>query len=264
MFYIGEVKLTHIQRYRLDKIFTELRNKHLPGLLAFVERCRKGSKPKSHLEISGGNYTYSLVLPYLIPRIQKMYPLLPVRLSLFEINDGSRLHQQDAEIALRGDLVGDEENNRRASINAKNAGYFADRKKINDAMYLAASIEFVEKFGDPKYALDFGALLFERYYVDSLNVLRANPIYSMLPKSRQDEDPRLSVDQYYMKYFLMQEAVGIGHIYTTMTYLNNIDTFTLLDKEPFAKYIRFCLVKKDLNERYHNITKNVMQILKGQ
>jgi hypothetical protein len=256
LFHVGKLTLSHMQRQNLSKIFKELSAKHLPGLEAFIDSIQQPRE--THLEISGGNYTASIILPHIIGQAKKLHPNLPMKISLFEIGDGTMLYEKNPHIAMRGDLLGDDENNAIVLFKAQSAGYIVNRRTIHDAMFFAASTQMVEEFGGIKETLDLADLLVGREYVDYSSLLRTFHAYSAIPQERQNIEPRVEVDHYYMKYLLMIASAGIGHVHETMHINKNV---IILNPEPFARYVRFCLMKKKVNKRYKNLMKSLMGIL---
>jgi hypothetical protein len=263
LFYVDgeDFKLSHAERERLRPLFKEVKDKYLPELEALVKSFQK--PPETHLVIAGGNYTFYFILPHVMKLVKEEFRHLQIKLTLFEDGDGSRFHEQNAHIILSGNLISDDKQNAMVTARAEKAGYMVDAKSAYDAMYFAASKRLVKELGGVEETLKRGNLILERYYVDSSNTLRANPLYSFFPEGRRHEEPRVTVDQYYMKYLMMKNAVGIGHIYKTMP--ENGDDFVILDPKPFAEYKRYCLVKKGLNRRYvERITQIIIDVLNGK
>ena len=247
IFLVGETNITPFMRAKLANVFQEMKEKWTQKAQAIFRE-----EEKTHLEIAGGNYTFFFILPHAIKWIRNRHRFLPVSINLFELGGSIGLHDQSADIIITGrsDLLSRE-------IMSQD-GYVANRQTSSDAMFLAASKESIEFFGNKLNTLLKHDILFRRDYANSQ--VELVPLYSAAPQGREDERPRVVVDQYFLKYLLMRNSVGIGEIYCSMSYEDSIDC--LIDA-PVARYERFCIIKRDLPVRYRWLSRRLINVLRS-
>lgn len=234
IFLVGETDVTPFQRAKLRKAFTELKDKWANKI---VDLFRE--EEKRHLHLTGGNYTFFFVLPHAIKWIRAKHPFLPVSLTLFERGpDVLNLDSGEYDIVLttlyRADVV------EQKSIHHL---YDTLRLKYDDEVFLASSTDSVNIFGSKQAVLDEHDVLFGRFYEKETGHEEMQ-LYSTIPHGREGVKPRVVVDQYFLKYLLMQYSVGIGHMFRSM---RHSDDLSVLDEKSVSQMQRLSVYRKDLH-----------------
>jgi hypothetical protein len=252
IFHVGKINLSHIKRANLQIIFANLRNKWKQKLDELVQSWHE--ERRTHFEISGGNYTFFFILPEILTHIRQRFPHLRVKLSLYE--GETHLLERNSDIFLTSfSFTGI-----KSIKSALMAGYKIFRKSYQDSMFFAASKEAVQKFGGIANTLAKHDFLFNRYYSRSARDIQIWPGYSFIPEGREQDMPRVSVDQYFLKYVLMCNSIGIGHVHKKTMHNQQIVMLREID----LPYTRFCIVKDYLNSKYNSIARDLMKVLEKE
>jgi len=251
MFYLGKMDLSYLQRDKLSKLFNNINLKWKPKLEELVKSWT--SEEQSHLDISGGNYTFFFVLPNIINYIKTNYPHLSLKLSLFENAAENISFRPISDIILTSFSVTGFKN--QSQLNETN--YKMMRKSYQDFVTLGASKEAVKEFGSKEKVLMKHDVLFDRIYSSSQSNIKIDRRYSIAPKGRELVTPRVVVDQYFLKYALMCNSVGISHVHKSITHNKSI---VILTRDVIAKYIRFCIVKNTVNKKYNPIARKLIKL----
>lgn len=240
--------LTSLQRAKLAPIFSELKKKWDKEIKDLF--C---DKRKTHLEISGGVYTFFYILPEVIKWARSRSCFLPISLSLFDRRESAALDSESADIILTAELL--DQPYYQQIIEAKKNAYVVSKFFYNDSMFFASSKESVSLFGSQEVALQKQDILFTREY--SVNNMYKLPSAFYVPKDRDKELARVILDQYFFGSTLINKSVGIGVIYGRMH--KSLDLVRLTES-PAAVFRRFVLYRESMKE-YRWIGRSLMRHL---
>lgn len=122
-----------------------------------------------------------------------------------------------------------------------------------DHGYLAASKNEVLKSSVNKL-LAKGNILFGRLKNDFKDYSN-NGFYFSSPKGREDENPRVIADHYFINYLLMLEGAGIWHVFSSFS---DKKDFTALSKEPLVTLKRHVIFKKKLPKKFQGLLRTLV------
>lgn len=235
IFLVGETNITPFMRAKLSRVFSEMKGQWEQKVKDIFREPEK-----THLEIAGGNYTFFFVLPHVMKWIRNRHKFLPVRLHLVERSqDVLDLTVSEYDLMLTTLYAKDS-----VEKLAKHHLYETARLRYDDAVFLASSVESIDIFGSKQAVLDSHDVLFGRFYSKD-QVYEDMQLYSTIPDGREGVRPRVVVDQYFLKYLLMQYSAGIGHVFRSMRYS---DSLTVLDEISVSKMQRLSIYRKDLDK----------------
>jgi len=244
IFYDGKITLSAKQRHDAKKHFSDLKAKYSKILNEFVEEAN--GKKKTHLTLAGGSYTFFFVLPSVLSWISRKYPFLGVELQLFERGGPAKLQEQNADIVLTTRSLGGTSLPRE---DIEQANYSMTRKSTPDVLFLATSKEAISSFGSTDMALKLQDVIFSRLYSTHNTTVETIRWYPTAPAGRGGS-PRVVVDQYFLEYMMLRNAVGLGYLVTTMKLGSSI---VRLSHDILEEVERFAIIKSTLNGRYKRI-----------
>jgi len=162
------------------------------------------SERKERLVIAGGNYSSLFFFPRLLGLFSKYDKRFKVELKLFEPGSKTDLKGVDFDILISAEY------SRKRRIDLKgylDMGYQVSDVFMEDYCYLGAAKSAIEKYGSIQGVLNNLPLLVARSVVSSDKNKAFN--WNFKPKGREDEQPRIISDQFFLSYQMMKLGYGI-------------------------------------------------------
>lgn len=241
---VGDAYLSYATKSVLNDLFSQMREKWSKEIdIAF------GSK-KTHLKVSGGNYTYYFLLPSVFRAMQKLQPFSPVKLELFEARKAEELALTGSDLVFTAIYVGLIDYKDYVKDLYKH-GYVSDRRLLVDKIFFAASKEVLMDYGnDRSEVLAKKDVLFGRY----LWVIgTAGYLNSTVPDGREGSIVRVITDLYFYAYILMLHSAGIWSVCSSFPVDKSL---VVLQDEAIGTLHRFITKKKNVDSRYSKVLKS--------
>jgi len=215
-------------------------------------------KNEKKIEIVGGNYTFFFVLPAVFKHFRDNHPFLGLNLSLLEHSENYDLSNSTADIVLSG--MYENTNIKEFNQQVFKNDYVYQRLMFDDEAFLASSKQSIKEFKSRENVLRKHDLVSYVAYESSVTKQETKMRYDITPEERDNEISRLNIDFYSMAYYLMNDSLGIFHVFKSDMYISN---FLILENEPIVKMKRVLLAKKDLRKSYlKSVNKSIKEILK--
>jgi hypothetical protein len=251
MFYKGNYTPTQSMIDTLTPIFEEIKQKYTKEINAWL------NKDKKSLKIAGGSYTFFFVLPEIFKFASDEYPLMPIELVMENIRTAKELADNDADLILGG-YYSDSNGNFHVEdypfSNIQTTHYIM-RKRFDDRICLGVSKNALFEFEDVNAVLNYHDILFSR--LDEAGEKKY--LYAPTPKNREEEDPRVVVDSYFMSYLMMQQNVGIADVLSSMN-KSDTDNLLVVDNSILSIARRMVFYKKKAKHLNH-FGKRIFKIL---
>lgn len=251
MFLKGDFKLEADKLLSLKQAFEKMRNKWSKELASKFQQPKK-----SHFQISGGNVTFCFVLPKTVKLIQKKFPYLPICLRSIEGGPGGAL-DMGVDItftALKASSKG-------SVIFEKEPKDFKDfqvsRKMYEDKSYLCAASDIVRKSNKNEVLNKLNILLGRLHSLEEKN--EEDQFYAFKPQKREDEEPKIISDQFFMSYLFMLHSAGIWHTFTSSGLNPKISR---LQDSHVSLFERRFISSKNLAQKYNHLINKTIKFLK--
>jgi len=220
--------------------------------------ARKEEAVKTHLLISGGNYTCDILLPYLLKRVKDRFPLFPIRIGLAEFAKYEDLSEIGDDIILSGFYPHrDNFKNFKRNINSQN--FDTTRSSFcHDVTYLGCSREVFEADTKENILQKF-PLVRGRYFRDSSMQVEIPFKNRVTPKGREDEKPIIVSDKHYYSYLLMRYSVGLWVTFASSPYDEKL---RFLEEIEGSKTMRYVIYSKEYEKIGKVITKQAQVFMR--
>jgi len=219
---------------------------------------RKEEKVKTHLMVSGGNYTSDMLLPFMLKRIKDTFPWYPIRIDLAEHAKYSDIPEISHDVTLSGYYHdSDTYSNFKREINAQ--GYDTTRCLIyDDVSYLACSRTVFESYTKEEILRRF-PLVRGRNYRDSSMQVAVPYRHRVAPRGREDEAPFIISDKFYYSYLLMRYSVGLWVTYSSAPYDSKVQKLEELER---SRVVRHVIYNKEYEKIGKKITKQMQVFMR--
>ncbi len=228
--------------HHVEKVFSEMKTKFEK------EFYNEFLNSKTTLNICGGNYTSSFILPNVFQSFYKKYPFLPVSVNLFEMSKLEDLHNSDSDFLLTADQDF-------LKVNSKNIKKYQFEKitgDYDDAIYQASSKN--------------SSLKMDKNFLKKANYIKARR-FTTFKKDKEIVYPyqmkntnlnnNIYIDYYFSGYMLMYNGIGIFEV---LNKEKNFKDITILDENPLATLQRFFIKKNTVDTKYEKQVKKFFKI----
>lgn len=215
LFYRGNCNITNSVSVTLEPIFQSIKDRYLKRIQS------EFLNTKTHFKIAGGNYTHFFILPELFKLAAKKYPFVPVELTLEEINNVDELERSEADVIVSATYT----DTKTDLLKSYSVDYFLVRRIFDDKIFFATSKNTLDEYENMQAILDYHPILFGRIGDDFQEKAYS---YSVKPKHRENETPKIVVDSYFMTYLLMAQGVGL-HIVFSSYNKNDLQNFFIFN-----------------------------------
>ncbi len=217
IFFNGEYSPSVSTIETLKPIFEDIKKRYSKQIRDLFEN------DSQHVILAGGIYSFFFCLPKMLKFISHKYPLLPIRLVFQNINSVEALVESNLDFVS---TVVYPNVNEESFYGIKKTNYVRSRKFFEDKNYLAIGTKAAAEYDSIEDALKYHDILFGRFDDDG----DKRYLYSVSPEGREDENPRVVVDSYFMVYLMMRENAGIGMGMESMSYQERENLLILKDR----------------------------------
>lgn len=246
LFYRGSTTVDQVKLNTLKKVLSHMKQK-------WEKEINKefSFRKKTHFQISGGNVTFCFVLPHTVKFMQENFPHLPVHLRLVE--GGARV-----ALGKGSDIICVAFTDKKETTFDTSAFKTHDisRRVYEDESYLCAALDHVKEKGLAE-TLNGHNILFGRLYPSEEGVY-GDEFYSFRPEGRDNEEPAIVSDQYFMSHLFMIHKGGIWHVFKSA---GKSKKSIRIQEERVTCFNRFFIAKKGLHRSYKRLINNTLNFI---
>lgn len=203
MFYVGHYTPTQSTIDTLTPIFEDIKRRYTKQINDLF------SEEKKSLKVSGGNYTFFFILSNIFKLASSKYPFLSIEIALADVRNTQELRNISSDLIFAACYL---DVNKSAFEKANTTEYSIHRKHFDDKVFCGTSKEALDEFVDRNKLIKHHNLLFGRLDAEG----EKKYLYSVAPRGREHENPKVVVDSHFMVYLLMLQNVGIGDVLSSM------------------------------------------------
>jgi hypothetical protein len=216
------------------------------------QKFDKEEKVGTHLLVSGGNYTCDMLLPFMLRRIQKSFPMFSIKLGLAEFEKYEDLREIGHDIILSGYYSDNDFRTFKEGLNDN--GFDTSRSCFfEDAAYIGCSKLVCELYTSQHILTNF-PLLGGRFYRQSNSLEQITYKYGITPEGREAENAPIFSDKHYYNYLLMRYSVGLWMTFKSSPYDNGV---YLLEGVRNSSLMRHVIFKRKYAKIGAKLTKQV-------
>jgi hypothetical protein len=220
------------------------------------QKFEKEEKVGTHLLVSGGNYTCDMLLPFMLRRIQKSFPMFSIKLGLAEFGKHEDLREIGHDIILSGYYSDSDFRSFKKGLNDN--GFDALRSVFSDDHAYVSCSKLVASLYPTQQILTEFPLIGGRFFktVDSEEEI---PLKYGIASRGEKQTSSIVSDKYYYNYLLMRYSIGLWHAHESSVYDGGI---MHLEKVAGSATKRHVIFKKKYAKIGAKLTKQVQVFMR--